>query len=164
MKLTISLCGVGLLMFVLALAPTAANAVDDSRPEAPQASADPNYEAAVKAVKAKQYTVAIGLLEKVVAANPNNADAFNNLGYSYRQLSDFQGSLRHYTKALSIDPSHRGANEYLGELYLKMGDLKKAEERLEKLDSLCFFGCEEYDLLKRSVDAYRLGKRGVRIY
>jgi tetratricopeptide (TPR) repeat protein len=164
MKSTISLCGVGVLMLVLALAPTAAKAVGDSRPEAPQASTDPGYDAAVNAVKAKQYTVAIGLLEKVVAADPNNANAFNYLGYSYRQLSDFQGSLRHYTKALSINPSHRGANEYLGELYLKMGDLKKAEERLEKLNSLCFFGCEEFDLLKRSVDAYRLGKSGASIY
>jgi hypothetical protein len=39
-----------------------------------------------------------------------------------------------------------------------MGDLKKAEERLEKLNSLCFFGSKEYDFLKSSLDAHRLGK------
>ena len=48
-----------------------------------------------------------------------------------------------YNKALAIDPKHRGANEYLGELYLQLGDLAKAEERLEKLDDICFYGCGE---------------------
>ncbi len=53
---------------------------------------------------------------------------------------------------------HRGANEYLGELYLQTGDLAKAKERLEKLDDICFFGCGEYNDLKAAIEAYKSGK------
>jgi hypothetical protein len=56
---------------------------------------------------------------------------------------------------LQIDPQHRGANEYLGELYLQIGQLDKAEERLEVLDKECFFGCEEFDELKEAIADYR---------
>jgi len=55
---------------------------------------------------------------------------------------------------LAIDPEHRGANEYLGELYLQTNDLAKAKERLNKLDDICYFGCEEFDDLKSAIAAY----------
>ena len=35
-----------------------------------------------------------------------------------------------YREALAIDPNLRGAKEYLGEFYLQIGDLKKAEQQL----------------------------------
>ncbi len=59
-----------------------------------------------------------------------------------------------YQKALAIKPDHRGANEYIGELYLETGKPAKARERLKVLDSACFFGCEEYDELKAAIAAY----------
>ncbi len=52
-----------------------------------------------------------------------------------------------------IDPDHKGANEYLGELYVQTGQMALAREHLEKLDDLCTFGCEEYDDLKAVVEA-----------
>jgi len=55
----------------------------------------------------------------------------------------------------------RGAHEYIGEAYLMVGDLGKAKQHLAVLDRLCFFGCEEYDDLKRQVAAYEArGPRG----
>jgi hypothetical protein len=56
---------------------------------------------------------------------------------------------------LALKPKHRGANEYLGELYLEMGDLAKAEERLEVLDGACWFGCDEYSDLKEAIAKYK---------
>ena len=50
-----------------------------------------------------------------------------------------------------MDPRHRGAHEYIGELYLKLNQLDKAKYHLSKLDSICFFGCEEYDELKEAL-------------
>ena len=35
-----------------------------------------------------------------------------------------------------------------------MGQLDKARERLDVLDSACFFGCEEYRELKAAIKAY----------
>ncbi len=64
-------------------------------------------------------------------------------------------SLSFYNEALRIDPKHRGALEYSGELYLILGDLAKAEQRLATLDKVCTFGCEEYTDLKKAVARFK---------
>jgi tetratricopeptide (TPR) repeat protein len=67
----------------------------------------------------------------------------------------FVEALDYYQKALQIDPEHRGANEYLGELYLQMDRLDLALERLKVLDDDCFFGCKEFDELEDAIEDYR---------
>lgn len=116
---------------------------------------DPNFAAAKQMIDDGKYAEAIPLLEKVVAADSKNADAFNYLGYSNRQLGNTDAALSHYQTALALEPRHRGANEYLGELYLTLGDLAKAQERLEVLDGACFFGCDEYTELKNAIAEYK---------
>ncbi|MBI3451656.1 MAG: tetratricopeptide repeat protein [Rhodospirillales bacterium] len=113
---------------------------------------------AQKAVKAKNYAQAIALLDRHVADNTRDADAYNYLGYSHRKLGNRDKALAYYTRALDLDPDHRGANEYLGELYLDMNDLPKAEERLGKLAKLCGPGCEEYRDLAEQVAKFKAGK------
>ena len=56
-----------------------------------------------------------------------------------------------------IDPNHKGANEYLGELYLKLDQLEKAEAQLARLDDICTFGCEEYNDLKAAIETHKTG-------
>jgi len=116
---------------------------------------DPNYAAAKQLVEDGKYAEAIPLLEKVVAGDDKNADAFNYLGYSNRKIGNNDEALSQYQKALAIEPRHRGANEYLGELYLILGDLAKAQERLSVLDDACFFGCDEYTELKNAIAEYK---------
>lgn len=118
-------------------------------------TADPTYAAARQLVEEGKYAEAIPLLEQVVAKDAKNADALNDLGYSNRQLGNTDAALSHYQAALALEPRHRGANEYLGELYLTLGDVAKAEERLDVLDAACFFGCEEYTELKNAIAAYK---------
>ena len=115
---------------------------------------DSYYEQGVKAVKSANYKKAIKLFNKVVAAKPTDADAWNYLGFSNRKLKKFDQALSAYQRALAIDPNHRGANEYLGELYLQTDELEKARERLKKLDDICYFGCEEFNDLKAAILAY----------
>jgi len=115
---------------------------------------DPDYTAAVKAIKAGDFPAAIRLLNGVVARDATNADAYNWLGYATRKNGDPAAAIPIYQKALAIDPDHRGAHEYIGEAYLQMDDLAKAKEHLAKLDKLCFFSCEEYRDLKKAVNAY----------
>jgi Flp pilus assembly protein TadD len=131
---------------------SAAMAAGSTTKSTPQKAGD--YELGVKAVKAANYEKAIMRLSKVVAAKPGNADAWNWIGFSHRKLKRFDQAMSAYRKALAIDPNHRGANEYQGELYLQIGDLAKAKERLKKLDDICTFGCEEFDDLKAAIKAY----------
>lgn len=116
---------------------------------------DPNYTKARSLIEDTEYPEAIPLLEKVVAARPDSADAYNYLGYCHRKIGEYEAALQAYRRALELQPSHLGANEYLGELYLEMGELTKAEKRLEVLDDACFFGCEEYTELKELIEDYK---------
>ncbi len=116
---------------------------------------DPEYAKALKLINAGEYCEAVPFLETSLSKNPKNADALNYMGYSLRKMGNFDDALSNYQKALAIEPRHLGANEYLGELYLQMDDLEKAEERLKVLDGVCFFGCEEYTELKESIASYK---------
>ena len=115
---------------------------------------DPQYTAAVKAIKAGEYAKAIPLLEGVTSRDGKNADAYNWLAYATRKNGNPSAAIPIYQKALAIDPKHKGAHEYIGEAYLMLDDLPHAKEHLKTLDSLCFITCEEFRDLKRAVEAY----------
>lgn len=147
------------LVLGLASGALAASSRSPSRSPAPSKAQPTDYDLGVKAVQARDWARALTLLQNVVQADPRNADAWNYIGFSHRNLKQFDQSLAAYQKALAINPDHRGANEYLGELYLQTGDLGKARERLEKLHALCPSGCREYEDLKKAIEAYRLGQK-----
>ncbi len=72
------------------------------------------------------------------------ADALNLLGFSHRKIGEFSTSLTYYKAALRLDPRHKGARKYLGELYLVMKNPKKAAAELAALKRICGITCEEY--------------------
>ena len=117
--------------------------------------ANSEYSIAKQAMDDGDYQVAIAKLTKLHESDPNDADVLNLLGYGYRRIGNFDQSRGYYLQALAIDPEHRGANEYLGELYLETGELAKAEERLAVLDKDCWLGCSEYTELKESIAKYK---------
>ena len=102
-----------------------------------------------------KFLVAIKNLERAARISPNNPDVYNLLGYSHRKLDQLEKAFDYYWKALKLDPRHLGANEYIGELYLRTNNLKKAEEHLAVLDDVCLFGCDEYDDLKDAIEKYK---------
>lgn len=146
-----------LLAGVLAISfATGAWAVGSTSSTSTQGVAD-ELDKANSAIDAGDYQDAIPILEGVVETDPKNADAYNLLGFAFRNLDDYGKSQTYYDRALMIDPEHKGANEYLGELYLKLGQLEKAEAQLARLGDICFFGCGEYDDLKAAIEAYKTG-------
>jgi tetratricopeptide (TPR) repeat protein len=156
--LVVTLVTLGALGGLEARHPAAVRA-DGGPSDTPRRSAtgqpeDPDYDGAVRAIKANDFAAAIRMLQGVVARDGTNADAYNWLGYATRKNGDAAGSIPIYEKALAINPKHRGAHEYIGEAYLTLNDLPKAKEHLARLNSLCFFPCEEYSDLKRAVEAY----------
>jgi Flp pilus assembly protein TadD len=80
----------------------------------------------------------------------HNADVHNLLGFSYRKVKNFDSAERNYQRALRLDPEHKGALEYMGELYLETNRRAQAEEMLALLDKLCPNGCEELDDLRQA--------------
>ena len=65
----------------------------------------------------------------------------------------FKTSLTYYTKALELQPDHKAAREYLGELYVETGNMEKAKEELAILAKLCPGGCEEREDLQKAISA-----------
>lgn len=103
----------------------------------------------------KNWPVAIEELKRV--NDTGSADWNNLMAYSLRKsgAANYAAAEKFYNEALRIDPKHRAALEYSGELYLAMGNLPKAEQRLATLDKLCLFPCEEYTDLKKAVASYK---------
>ena len=118
-----------------------------------------DYQRAVSYIKKSDYSAAIPFLRKELEKNPGNADAHNYMGYVLRKRNDLKNSAVHYEKALEVNPKHLGALEYQGELFLTVGNLDLAKANLEKLDKLCWLGCDEYDDLKASVEAFQQGRK-----
>ncbi len=138
------------LTAALALIAPLASAADMS--PAPAIQATEPLAKARKLIAAKDWTGAIKALQAV--PREGDADWHNLLGYSLRRQAtpDLANAERHYLEALRIAPDHKGANEYLGQLYVMKGDLAAARQRLGVLEKLCPSGCEERSDLQAAID------------
>lgn len=112
-----------------------------------------------QAINSKEFDLAIKLLNENTEQQ-SSADWNNLMGYSLRKKNPpaLTESEKYYQTALQIDPKHRGALEYYGELLLLKNDLPGAESLLKQLDKVCTFGCEEYKDLKKSILTYKSKK------
>src|SRR3990172_2959386 len=118
-----------------------------------EAPADPVLEKVLAANAQADGRRSRELLREALARDPANADYHNLYAYALRKGPDpsLDQVFKHYHEALRINPNHRGAHEYIGEAYLLQGNLAKAKEHLSALDRMCFFGCEEYSMLKKAI-------------
>ncbi|MEL7138793.1 MAG: tetratricopeptide repeat protein [Pseudomonadota bacterium] len=129
-------------------------------------SGDKDYAAAIRFRKEKDWMSMVNSLNRVVRRRPWHDNAHNLLGYGYRKMHLYELALKHYHTALELNPRHRQALEYLGEAYLQMGDVAKAEETMERLANVCGAvslafsdgdfsdGCDEYRDLREAYDFY----------
>jgi Flp pilus assembly protein TadD len=138
------------LALVLAAGPAAAvdTGGDDTSMNTP---AVPTLAEARADIDAKDWAAAIKKLSLIVEANPSSADAYNLLGYSFRNAGNSSRAMQAYNRALKLDPNHTGALEYQGVLFVKLGDLDKANANLSKLETICGTSCEEYEELAEAI-------------
>ena len=107
----------------------------------------------------KNWPAAVAELKRL--NDPGSADWQNLMGYSLRknQPPDHAAAERHYDEALRLNPQHRGALEYSGELYLLTNRLPLAEARLAALDKACLLPCDEYTDLKQAIARHKSKER-----
>ena len=113
-----------------------------------------DYRKGVALIEDGKYEDGLKRLKKAEEKMPHDADLLNYMGFAYRKLGENAQSLDYYQRALRENPSHLGANEYLGELYLQMNDLPKAEAQLAVLKTLCD-ACEELKTLDKAIADYQ---------
>ncbi len=114
------------------------------------------YDKAYDLVYAKKFDKSLKLLKKIAKRDDlgeMKADVYNLLGFSYRKNDNpnLDKALESYKIALEANPEHLGAHEYLGELYLKLGDKFMAEKMLAKLETIAGTGSDEYKKLKKAI-------------
>jgi len=140
---------------LLGLVPALPAAIADPVVEDKAAALDPDFATGRAAIEAKDWQGAIRALSSAALRDTRNADIQNYLGYAYRHTGQMDLAFKHYERALQLDPRHRGAHEYVGEAYLMVNDLAKAEAHLSALEKICLIPCEEYDDLKKAIAEYR---------
>ena len=109
---------------------------------------------AKKLIKKEKYKRAIEKLKKAKKEEPDNADVFNYLGFAHRKIGDYDNSKIFYEEALAIQPNHKLALEYQGELFLTINDISSSQSNLRKLEALCPQGCDELQDLGTAVSKY----------
>ena len=100
----------------------------------------------------KKFSKALKVLQTAVSKDPVNADIYNLLGFTSRNLDKNKIAGRYYAKALQLNPEHLGALEYQGELFIKLKNMNKAKENLARLKALCGVNCEEYLDLRADIE------------
>jgi tetratricopeptide (TPR) repeat protein len=143
LTLTITLA----LWVTVALPVTGAHAVDNVT-----SNDAPDLTSVRAKIKAKDFKGALAELTPMLATH-QHADVYNLMGFSLRKTGDYKQAYTFYRKALDFNPEHKGALEYLGELYVETGQLDKAKENVVLLKKLCPGGCEELEDLEKAVAA-----------
>jgi Tfp pilus assembly protein PilF len=122
-------------------------------------SVSERLESAHKAIRAKDWKVAMTQLQAAVRDEPRNPDVHNLIGYTYRmqQNPDLTKSFEHYNTALKYNPNHKGTLEYMGEAYLMEKKPEEAEKLLVRLETVCGNqSCAEYQELFKAIADYKL--------
>ena len=117
----------------------------------PAMPAPPTLAKVRAAIKTRNYDAALADL-RTMEATTKTADVYNLMGFCLRKKGDRPQAMTYYRKALELDPNHKGALEYQGELYVELGQLPQAKENLAKLSRLCPGGCEEQADLKEAIE------------
>jgi len=151
-----------LALAVLLLLGGAAFAADTPSPAPAPATKVDRMAKARQAIEARDWNLAVRELQAQLRDTPQDADAHNLLGYSYRKRAnpDIPRAFEHYRTALRIDPNHKGAHEYIGQAYLLENKPAEAESHLAKLEQICGNrSCEEYQDLANAINAWKASPR-----
>src|SRR5262245_44199509 len=119
--------------------------------DTPSSPTAPDLAAVRAKIKAKDWPAAIRDLNGMIDQGVQQADVYSLLGFSLRKSGDYDRAYTFYRKALEFEPNHKGALEYLGELFVERGEMAKAREHVSLLTRLCPTGCEELDDLNEAI-------------
>ena len=115
-----------------------------------ESTATDDFQQAQALIKKENFADALVVLTDLTAAQPENADAWNLLGFSNRKLGNYDAAATAYDTALRLNPGHLGALEYQGEMFVETGKIDLARANLALLKSICGT-CEQLEDLENSI-------------
>jgi tetratricopeptide (TPR) repeat protein len=103
--------------------------------EAAPDAATPEAQKKAETKQRKAYERARAYFKDAVDADPTFHPALASLGYTERQLGNYDKALEYYDKALAIQPTYVEAIEYRAEAYLGLDRTEDAMREWESLQS-----------------------------
>lgn len=122
----------------------------------PEDAQEPSLDELWEFIEAGEAARAERELQRLLEDQPDNADVLNLLGYANRKLERYDEARIYYTRALTRNPDHKGALEYMGQLELEVGDHDAAQALRSRLEALCPAGCDELEDLNAAFSAHGL--------
>jgi tetratricopeptide (TPR) repeat protein len=125
------------LIFIIIVLLSATGAMAAGSPSvSPSASKDTDYyNKGVKLMYDKDFVAAEKQFRKALDVNEDFAEAHNNLAYTLRKqgADHFEEALRHYNRAIELNPQLAEPYMYRGVLFVQMGDKSSALADHQKL-------------------------------
>lgn len=106
-------------------------------------------------VKQKDFPGALEIFERVLAANPDIPEAWNNKGVALYGLGRIEEASESYDRCLALDPENLDAMRNKGFL---LRNQKKLEEALQVYDSVLQKGGDAYDMESTAAVLTALGR------
>jgi len=101
---------------------------------------------------AGKFEVAEDLLETAVAVDPRNRWAFVDLARVAEKQHLFGKAIRMTNEALELEPNDADAIAVQGEAMVELGALARAQQNLQKLQTICVKGCPQVAQLSAAIN------------
>jgi len=85
-----------------------------------------HFDLAVHYQKRGERAKALGEYQKLLAIDPLNSKAYNNVGIIYKDMGELDRAIEEFKTALSLDPDRDNIHNNLGVAYFMQGNLQKA--------------------------------------
>lgn len=117
---------------------------------------DAVYATAYWLAKSGKHREALDVL--VQARNQDDPRILNYTGYNTRKLGRVDEAMGYYARALEVNPNYTVARAYMGEAYLQKGNVAKAKEQLDEIESRCGKTCSEHAELAGAIAKFEAGR------
>lgn len=77
-------------------------------------------------MKEGNYTMSIDYFNQALSINPNRVNSLFNRGFTFTKMGNYENAKSDLKKALALSPDNPYANNYMGYLLYKTGEIKKS--------------------------------------
>jgi len=113
---------------------------------------NPDIQEVLELIDNKNFHLALEKLMMIDKSEDNNSNIQTLIGFTYRNLGDYDNSIIYYKKAIINDPLNINAHHYIALSYIGIGEKNLAIEHLDELIRICNpIPCKEIGDLKEKL-------------
>ena len=115
-------------------------------------ASNPKMQEILELIDQEDFHSALKMLMVIYEDDKNNSNIQTLIGFTYRNLGDYDTSIEFYKKAIINDPVNINAHHYIALSYLGIGKKNLASKHLDELIRICNpIPCKEIGDLKEKL-------------